>query len=552
MLGKDLKDAAAAMVEGNARISDSKIERIGRVISVSGAQVIGLLDSDLVDAAGRAVRPPEIGSVVKIETPTSTIIALVSGISIPIPETMEQSHELKIMELEMVGEISQSPDASRRFQRGVSIHPALGDSVRLTGRGDLALVFGDPRSSAVRVGVIHQDRSIPAYVIIDDLLGKHFAILGTTGTGKSCTVAVVLRAILETHGNGHIVILDPHNEYAPAFGDKAKVIAPGSLELPYWLLNLEEIKELVIGGGKKGLETDVSILNQVIVYAKRALFGTNEPDFMITVDSPMPYRLSDVNKYIDDALGKLDRPTDSAPYLRLRERFAQLQGDRRFSFMFPGALAARDNMAKILSRLFRVPVAGKPVTIVDLSGVPSEVINVVVSLLCRMTFDFAVWSERAVPVLLVCEEAHRYAPNDPTSGFEPTKRMIAKIAKEGRKYGVSLCMVSQRPAELATTVLSQCSTIFALRLSNQNDQDFVRAALPESSIGLMDSLPSLRNGEAVVVGEGVPMATRIVFDRLPEEFRPHSQTAPFSTAWSKDVEEPNFLADVVTRWRKQR
>ena len=552
MLGEELRDQVMPMAEGNAVEGLTDVERIGRVISVSGSQVIGLLDADTVDAAGRPIRPPEIGSVVKIETPTSTIIALVTGVSIPIPETMEQRTELKIMELEMVGEIDQTPGVVRRFQRGVSMHPALGDSVRFTGREDLELVFGDTRTSAVKVGAIHQDRSIPAFVNVDDLLGKHFAILGTTGTGKSCAVATVLRAILNQHGNGHIVILDPHNEYSPAFEGKAEVISPSTLELPYWLLNFDEMKELMIGGSKSGTESDALILNQVIVHAKRALFGTNEPDFVITVDSPMPYRLSDCNKFIDDALGKLDRPTDSAPYLRLKERFAQLQGDKRFAFMFPGALAARDNMAKILSRLFRVPVAGKPATIVDLSGVPSEVINVVVSLLCRMTFDFAMWSDRAVPVLLVCEEAHRYAPNDPSAGFEPTKRAIAKIAKEGRKYGVSLCMVTQRPAELAITVLSQCSTIFALRLSNQNDQDFVRAALPESSVGLMDSLPSLRNAEAVVVGEGVPMATRIAFDHLPEEHRPHSQTAPFAAAWSQDIEQPTFLNDVVTRWRKQR
>jgi DNA helicase HerA-like ATPase len=525
--------------------------RIGRVISVSGSQVIGLLELDRIEGSAAWSRPPEIGSAVSIATPGSLIIALVTGASIPIPDAVEQKAELKILELEMVGEIEETGNSRRRFQRGASNHPALGDTIAFISRDDLVLVFADPSDSAVRVGVIHQDRSIPAFVKVNDLLGKHFAILGTTGTGKSCTAATILRAILANHASGHIVILDPHNEYAPAFGDQAEVITPSTLELPYWLLNFDEIKELITGG-KPGTENDATILNQVIVHAKRALFGTNEPDFVITVDSPIPYRLSDVNKFIEDALGKLDRPTDTAPYLRIRERFSQLQNDKRFSFMFPGALSARDTMAKILARLFRIPVAGKPVTIVDLSGVPSEVINVVVSLLCRMTFDFAMWSERAVPVLLVCEEAHRYAPDDSAAGFEPTKRAIAKIAKEGRKYGVSLCMVTQRPAELAMSVLSQCSTIFALRLGNQNDQDFVRAALPESSVGLMDSLSSLRNAEAIVVGEGVPMATRIVFDDLPQNYRPHSQTAPFSTAWSSDISDPNFLAEIVTRWRRQR
>ena len=188
----------------------------------------------------------------------------------------------------------------------------------------------------------------------------------------------------------------------------------------------------------------------------------------------------------------------------------------------------------------------------DLSGVPSEILNVVVSVLSRMIFDFAVWSDRSVPMLLVCEEAHRYVPQDTRLGFEPTKKALARIAKEGRKYGVSLCLVSQRPSELASGILSQCNTIFALRLSNQKDQDFVRSALSESAMGLMDFLPSLRNAEAIAVGEGVPMPLRLCFNRLAEEHRPLSGTASFSTAWQNDDEDRSFLDQVVDRWRRQR
>ena len=208
--------------------------------------------------------------------------------------------------------------------------------------------------------------------------------------------------------------------------------------------------------------------------------------------------------------------------------------------------------AAILSRLFRIPVKDKPVTVIDTSGIPSEVLNVVVSLICRMTFDFALWSDQAVPILLVCEEAHRYAPSEDKTLFEPTKRALSRIAKEGRKYGVSLCLVSQRPSELASTVLSQCNTIFALRMSNQKDQEFLRAAMPESGIGLLDELPSLRNAEAIAVGEGVPIPTRICFDQLPDNFKPRSKTAAFSTAWTTEVSTDNFLQNVVNRWRNQR
>ena len=169
-----------------------------------------------------------------------------------------------------------------------------------------------------------------------------------------------------------------------------------------------------------------------------------------------------------------------------------------------------------------------------------------------MTFDFALWSERAVPIMLVCEEAHRYAPQDSKLGFEPTKKALSRIAKEGRKYGVSLCVVSQRPSELATGILSQCNTIFALRMSNQKDQEFVRGALSESAMGLMEFLPSMRNAEAIAVGEGVPVPVRLCFNELPEERRPRSGTAQFSTAWQSDDEDKSFIDTVVERWRRQR
>jgi DNA helicase HerA-like ATPase len=254
---------------------------------------------------------------------------------------------------------------------------------------------------------------------------------------------------------------------------------------------------------------------------------------------------------IDEGMGKLDNPENSAPYLRLKARINALRVDSRFGFMF-GGLGARDNMSEVLSRLFRIPVEGRPITIVDLSGVPSEILNVVVSVLSRMMFDFAVWSDRALPMLLVCEEAHRYVPQDTSLGFEPTKKSLARIAKEGRKYGVSLCVVSQRPSELATGILSQCKTIFALRMSNQKDQEFVRSALSESAMGLMEFLPSLRNAEAIAVGEGVPVPVRICFNELPEDRRPLSGTAQFSTAWQNDDEDKSFIDTVVERWRRQR
>jgi uncharacterized protein len=255
---------------------------------------------------------------------------------------------------------------------------------------------------------------------------------------------------------------------------------------------------------------------------------------------------------INEGMGKLDRPDSSLPYLRLSSTIENLRKDRRYAFMFEG-LTVRDNMAEILSRLIRVPVAGKPITILDISAVPSEIVNVVISLLCRLIFDFALHSDRedAIPVLLVCDEAHRYIPRDEANGFEPTIRAIARIAKEGRKYGVSVCLVTQRPSELSESILSQCSTIFALRMNNERDRSFVRSMLPDDAAGLMNALPVLRQRECIAVGEGVPHPMRIRFTDLAPEFRPRGEAANFPKAWQDDLTGREFLDEIIDRWRHQ-
>lgn len=541
-------------MDGNAHLTSSLSEddlpisgrRLGRVVAANGSQAVIVLDSSDPAASGRGL---QIGSLVRIPTAQSVVYALVNGLAIPMPKTLGEA-ELKMVEVELLGESLASPTGDlSAFQRGVSMSPGLGDSVFSASADDLVRVYSRPGSATVRVGSIHQEPTLPALVAIDDLLGKHFAVLGTTGAGKSCAIALILRAILSRHGEGHVLLLDLHNEYSPVFGDRAEVLTPETLELPYWLLTFEELVEVIVGPRVPEREPDIAILGECVLAAKR-MWG-NQKDRSVTVDTPVPYRLGDLVKMIDEAVGRLERANDTAPYLRLKNRLTKLQNDRRYGFMFPG-LSVKDNMAAILARLFRIPVEGKPVTIVDLSSVPSEILNVVVSVICRMTFDFALWSDGGMPVLLICEEAHRYVPSDPYQGFEPTKKVLSRIAKEGRKYGVSLGVVSQRPSELSMSILSQCNTIFALRLSSQKDQDFVRGAMAESALGLLDFLPSLRNGEAIVVGEGVSVPVRIAFDELDAEYQPNSRTVAFSEAWSDDRRGFDFVGAVVERWRRQR
>jgi hypothetical protein len=208
-------------------------------------------------------------------------------------------------------------------------------------------------------------------------------------------------------------------------------------------------------------------------------------------------------------------------------------------------------MAAVLARIFRIPVNGKPIAILELGGLPSEIINVVVSVLARLAFDFGVWSAGKIPITFVCEEAHRYVPNDKTTGFEPTKRAISKIAKEGRKYGVSLAIITQRPSELDPTILSQCNTIFSLRLTNERDQDILKAGISDAAASLLAFMSTMGTGEAVTFGEGVALPTRIKFDLLPPGELPRSNTASFTKNWSREITDDSFLHEIVSRWRSQ-
>jgi uncharacterized protein len=520
---------------------------IGRVIAVSAAQLIVLLLPPNTDSG----RPPlEMAALVKVRTRTSTVFGMISGLRVPLPTVATPNEDLKIIEIELLGETAY--DANGRtdgFRRGVSTFPALEDSVYVATLEDLGQVYAPPREAAIPVGSIHQNGDVPAFLLVNDLLGKHFSIVGTTGSGKSCAVATILRSVIEKNPHAHVMLLDPHCEYAHAFAEEAIVLSPGDgLHLPYWLFNFDELAEIVFGSTHRAEQW--KILGEAVLSAKVAYFGKSPMDRHVSIDTPMPYRVSDLIRYLDNAMGSLNRPESVAAYQLVKTRMMALQNDMRFGFMFGTSLSLRDEMSDILSQLFRIPVNGKPITILDLSGVPSEVLNVVVSVLCRLTFDFSVWSETQMPITIVCEEAHRYAPRDKDAGFEPVKRALSRIAKEGRKYGVSLCVVSQRPSDLDPSLLSECNTLFALRMTNQEDQDIVRGALPEASHGLMKFLPALRNGEAIVVGEGVSMPMRICFAPLPDDCRPRSSTASFTTAWSRDVDDRSEVEQTVERWRR--
>jgi uncharacterized protein len=553
---------AAMSPEQIAALNVAEIEKVGRIVAVTGAKSVILLDS--IDGSfGSNARSPEIGTLLKVDTQLSIVLALVSALSSPMPAQGNGDREMRIVEVEFIGELPKGKDGlPKSFRRGVSTYPGLGDAVFRATRSELALAYACDEATGVRVGHIQQDITIPAMIKVDEMLGKHFAILGTTGTGKSCSVALILRRILQRNPQAHILLLDVHREYASSFQGMAEIITPDNMSLPFWLLNFDEAVEILVGHGHSSREQDIEILRELIPMAKGRYLANQRRDKSrlsasasaemqnVGVDTPIPYRTSDLVGVLEECLGKLDLKGELAPYKRLKSKLEAVSRDPRYAFMF-GSLTVQDNMAAVLSRIFRIPVAGKPIAILELGGLPSEIINVVVSVLARLAFDFGVWSAGRVPITFVCEEAHRYVPNDKTLGFEPTKRAISKIAKEGRKYGVSLCIVTQRPAELDPTILSQCNTVFSLRLTNERDQEILRAGISDAAASLLDFMPTMGAGEAVTFGEGVALPTRIKFDLLPANELPRSSTASFTKNWARDLPDDSFMQEVVNRWRNQ-
>jgi DNA helicase HerA-like ATPase len=443
------------------------------------------------------------------------------------------------------------------FDRGIHTYPAVGAWTHEVLRSELTTIYDYGGDETIIVGRLSQEGSIEATLRVQDLLQKHFAILGTTGCGKSSAVALLLRQILEVSSATRVLLIDPHNEYRGAFAEQAEVVSPRNLNLPFWLFNFEEITD-VFYRRRPGVDEEIDALADLIPLAKSRYSQKQErsssllrresgDDGAYTVDSPVPYRISDLMGMIDEQLGRLEGKDDRPKLRRLRARIQSVAQDPRYQFMF-STRTIEDTMVSLLQTIFRIPTEGKPITIVEMAGFPAEVVDAVVSVLCRLAFDLGMWGNGRVPLLVVCEEAHRYVPSDKRLGFGPTRRAVSRIAKEGRKYGVFLGLVTQRPAELDPTILSQCSTIFAMRMANEADHAIIRAAVSDAAASTLESLPSMGNREALAFGEAVSMPMRIRFTALPPHALPNSKVAELRETLS-EAQTSVFVEDVVRRWR---
>ena len=527
-------------------------EAIGSVVEItgggSGIKIEGKrLREIATDPDPSVAMSGQVGSQVKLQSGKKWLLANVRNLR------LADSGDFVHAEIDFLGEGDEDEKSGiiTNFKRGITGYPIPGDKVFPVTGEDLKQMFAADDRAHIEIGTVYPTKDVRGALYVDAMLGKHFALLGSTGTGKSTSAALIMHRICDMAPEGHIVMIDPHGEYSAAFKGYGELFNVDNLAMPYWLMNFEEHCEVFLTSSGADRQQDADILAKCLLIA-RSKNRVAEGIAKLTVDSPIPYTLTDLTNAITSDMGLLNKATDTAPYMRLKTKIDELKADPRYNFMFSGMLVA-DSMTGFISKIFRLPARGKPISIVDVSGVPSDITSVVVAVLSRLVFDYAIWSRNELqrPVLLICEEAHRYVPSDKTGNGQAVRKILERIAKEGRKYGVSLGLITQRPSDLAEGVLSQCGTIIAMRLNNERDQHFVKAAMPEGARGFLDVIPALRNRECIVCGEGVSIPIRVAFDDLERDRRPASSDPLFSELWKQTGDEEAMVARVVKRWRSQ-
>ncbi len=549
---------------------------IGAVIEVDGTHIIAELDpkiTELTRVFGGTIYPiGQFGSIIKIHYGAKLIFGYVGRLRMKSEYELEKglppesSGSARIIEANLFGEgewIFDKGEWRLHFERGISTFPLPQQKVYLTPHTELAFVYGGGTGPVILLGHHVGTGGTPCYAEMNELLGKHTAILGSTGAGKSGTVAAILHAILDRGEDAgyqdwhpQIVVLDPHNEYGAAFPDHVRLCTDEeSLNLPYWLLSFQETLNLLIGKTEFVATSQANIVKTALLLARRdaaEAVGLTEAD--VDVDSPVPYRLERLIYHIENSTNKPTQASKQDSWNSILHKIEVLRNDSRLAFMMQEWDEETDPLPGIIKQ-FLGDI--DPIRIVDLSGIPNEVAGAASSVIARMLFSVKLWQKRdereSNPVLLVCEEAHRYVPNRGEAQYEAAQDAIRRLAKEGRKYGIGLMLVSQRPSEVEATVLSQCNSWIVLRITNDSDRIHVQGILPDSLAGLTKVLSGLRRREAIFVGQAAVLPSRIMIYDLVKGGKPlpRSQDIDFDKGWQGNPITDEHLADVGKRWRRQ-
>ena len=514
--------------------------------------------------------------------------------------------DARVLEADLFGQGVWLSSTNRlNFTRGVETYPLPLQRVYLCLNEELESVYKAAETNAeessvnpmVPIGNYVGGNNAICRANIDKLFGHHFAILGSTGSGKSGTVASILHSILEHKPNDEalkprIIMIDPHGEYASAFGERATVfrayndaaaneIDGNLLKLPYWLMSSDELRSLIIGKTEFEATSQNNIVYEAITYARQLeadllkdlgddpvggvlaekVDGTTDDDLLnFDRDKPLPFKLEQFIKHIDKVQGRKPNKTDNLAASSGRDKVDSilkklkvLRANPQLGFMMDEHNSGSSTLKDVLNQ-FIGDAQGKDIRIVDISGLPNEVAGPLTAIVARLLFQYKLWQtteeRQQDPVLFICEEAHRYVPNHGEAQYKEAQEAIRRIAKEGRKYGLGLGLVSQRPSDVESTVLSQCNSWIVLRLTNSNDQAHVAKFLPDSLSGLTKMLSALTRREAIFVGEAAALPSRIRIKKLNDEQLPNSNDISFSKGWNNKPIADSELSTIVKRWCK--
>ena len=535
---------------------------IGQIYEVDGNQIRINLEATLEELtrvyAGEVYSIGQFGSIIQIPIGKRVVFAIVTKLTMK-NEIVEASEKLppkddsRVIIADLFGEgVWKKTDGGKwmlNFERGVSEYPLPLQIAYLTEKSILARIYKKGRGERIKLGNYVGSGGVECHADISALIGKHTAILGSTGSGKSAATSAVVHSILELKENSgewspQVIILDPHGEYKKAFPNATVLSSDdNNLRLPYWLLNFQETVDLFIG------KTEFVATSQANIIKKALLKLRHQSNEKATLDAPVPYKVSQIVGEITS-----DKPPQSSKqeqHDKILSKIEILQSDARLKFLMNDWVEGT-TLESIVAPILQITNA--PV-IVDLSGVPDEVAGICSSAIARTLFNSKVWQtseeRKKSPILLVCEEAHRYVPNRGEAQYSAAQEAIQRIAKEGRKYGIGLFLVSQRPSEIDQTVLSQCNSWIVLRLTNEGDRSKVASILPDSLSGLTKMLSGLRNQEAIFAGLASDIPARIRIRDLEKEQLPNSNDIDFFEGWSGKPLSDDELKEIVERWQRQ-
>jgi len=456
-------------------------------------------------------------------------------------------------------------DPQGGFQRGLSRYPGFNAKVYPVRASEMASIFGKHQATQLTLGNLPALPEVAVHLDPTRLFSRHLAVLGQSGAGKTWGVTSLIQRTVALMPKSHIILLDLHGEYCwrdqsgtlhSAFREETvRYVDARDLEIPYWLLSFAELVDLFVDRSDPNISTQIAFLREAVQELRQEENKELALD-NISIDSPVYFSLRKLYLYFKEANSKMyDFGKRKGPLFGQFDEFLiRLQSrmnDVRYQFLLdPERRRDSASLVNLLRDFVGLDGQGKQVTVIDLSSVPHDIRPTVTAQIGRLAFEFNYWNPRyrEFPLLLVCEEAHAYIPRDEHSSYSGTRRSMERIAKEGRKYGVALVVISQRPHELSETVLSQCANYFCFRITNPEDQEYVRALVPEGERNLADTLSSLGRGEALTLGEAVPVPLRFLV--LPPDPTPNSADVDFATYWQRGPEDLD-VAGIVDQWRRQ-